>query len=212
MQEESFDYEDVVHVKVASGRSLLYGLVGAAVLIGGLVMAIQSILLAMRDRTNRRTCTQRELERKIERSCASSWANTTQYSSCYATVQDDYYRYGCYVYEAESRVGVEHMFVYPILVMVLGCLFLGYFASGNRKAFVTLDMTKDKEVGSFQPPLVSYETIMNPFSVFSRCLGKLRRHVTRELSFQKKDAFAATAKICAIRQGLKEKLAGANRL
>jgi hypothetical protein len=93
-----------------------------------------------------------------------------------------------------------------IVITVIGVLVLSHFAAGNRKAFVTLDMTKDEVVGSFQPSLLSCETFMSPCSIFL-CLGKLRRHVTRELIFSKKEAFAATSKICAIRQGLKEKLA-----
>jgi len=189
MQEESFDYEDVVHVKVASGRSLLYGLVGAAVLIGGIVMLYHNI---------------QWLNGRYPRYCTQS-----DYYDCTRRWSDDYCNeYYSYPAMCSSRRQVYPMLILnPIFVMVAGGLFLGYFASGSRKAFVTLDMTKDKEVGSFQPALISYETIMNPFSMFS-CLGKLRRHVTRELSFQKKDAFAASSKICAIRQGLKEKLAG----
>jgi hypothetical protein len=50
---------------------------------------------------------------------------------------------------------------------------------------VTVDFTKDKEVGSFQPSIVSFETMSNPCSLFS-CLGKLRRHVTKELKLSKK--------------------------
>ena len=196
MQEESFDYEDVVHVKVASGRSLLYGLVGAAVFIGGIVMLIQNIFLMV---VGKRHCTQRDYY-----DCMNSGYNPSSYNSL-SEYCEERYPTRCYTVR-----GLYPMLILnPILVLLAGGLFLGYFASGSRKAFVTLDMTKDKEVGSFQPALISYETIMNPFSMFS-CLGKLRRHVTRELSFQKKDAFAATSKICAIRQGLKEKLAGTN--
>jgi hypothetical protein len=198
MQEESFDYEDVMHVKVASGRSLLYGLVGAAVFIGGIVMLIQNIFLMV---VGKRHCTQRDYY-----SCMDNMARDDYYPSYFNSLSEyceERYPTRCYTVR-----GLYPMLILnPILVLLAGGLFLGYFASGSRKAFVTLDMTKDKEVGSFQPALISYETIMNPFSMFS-CLGKLRRHVTRELSFQKKDAFAATSKICAIRQGLKEKLAG----
>ena len=151
MQEESFDYEDVVHVRVESGRSMLYGLVGAALCIGGVVQLIQSIV---------------------------------------------------------DETGDVMM---SIVLLVIGGLILTYWASGNSKAFVQLDFTKDKEVGSFQPALISYDTITNPCNLFS-CLAKLRRHATRELKFAKKDAFAASSKICAIRQGLKEKLHGVNKV
>jgi hypothetical protein len=160
MQEESFDYEDVVHVKVESGRSMLYGLVGAALCIGGVVTLIQHIVEGV---------------------------------------------------SGDSDEITSDGVMMPIVLLVIGGLILTYWASGNSKAFVQLDFTKDKEVGSFQPALISYDTIMNPCNLFS-CLGKLRRHVTRELKFAKKDAFAASSKICAIRQGLKEKLHGINKV
>lgn len=155
MAEESFDYEEVVHVKVASGRSILYLLVGVGLSLAGVIPLIKDILDTLQN---------------------DSDISTVDYAS-------------------------------PLFLLVIGVLILGYFVSGNAKAFVTVDFTKDKEVGSFQPSIVSFETMSNPCSLFS-CLGKLRRHVTKELKLSKKDAFTATAKICAIRQGLKEKLAG----
>jgi Ca2+/H+ antiporter len=141
-----------VHVKVETGRSVLYGLVGAALCIGGVVMFIQHIVNDETDQV-----------------------------------------------------------MMPIALTVIGALILTYWVSGNSKAFVQLDFTKDKEVGSFQPAIISYATITNPCNLFS-CLGKLPRHATRELKFNKKDAFAATSMVCAIRQGLKEKLHGVNKV
>jgi hypothetical protein len=44
MAEESFDYEEVVHVKVASGRSILYLLVGVGLSLAGVIPLIKDIL------------------------------------------------------------------------------------------------------------------------------------------------------------------------
>jgi hypothetical protein len=150
MVEESFDYEDVVHVVASAGRSLILLLIGGLLELAGIIFLIYSFTVdSFTEQTNAR----------------------------YA-----------------GAAGI-----------VLGLLILIYFFMGKGKAFVTLDMTKDKEVGSFSAGLFSWDTLKNPFSaIFSA--GKPRRHVTCVLKLSKKDALAATSKICAMRQGLKEKL------
>jgi hypothetical protein len=146
MQEESFDYEDVVHVTATAGKSIFYLILGVLLALSGLTGVIIMI---------------------------------------------------------QSGGEME-----PILSGFLG-IFIGIylivlFFIGRNSAVVMIDFTKDKEVGSFQQSLLSWGTVMNPFSLIS---NKPRRHVTRVLVFDKQDAFAATSKICAIRQALKEKLA-----
>lgn len=159
VREESFDYEDVVHVKAAAGRPLFMLMVGGLFGLLGLIVLIYGI---------------------------------QQSASAVGSV---------------SRPAEDPVVIMLIggIIMVLGVLFLMYFFAGKGNAYVTLDMTKDKEVGSFSTGLVSWDSLKNPFSAIFGA-GKPRRHATCVLKLSKKDAFAATSKICAVRQGLKEKL------
>ena len=145
MQEESFDYEDVVHVTATAGKSIFYLILGVLLVLSGLTGIVVSI-----------------------------------------------------------KDGVGGMFIGCLGGMFIGIYLIVLFFIGRNSAVVMIDFTKDKEVGSFQQSLLSWGTVMNPFSLIS---NKPRRHVTRVLVFDKQDAFAATSKICAIRQALKEKLA-----
>jgi hypothetical protein len=147
MQEESFDYEDVVHVTATAGKSIFYLILG--------------VLLAL--------------------SCLT----------------------GLIIMITEGSENGQAI-LGAILGIFIGIYLIVLFFIGRNSAVVMIDFTKDKEVGSFQQSLLSWGTVMNPFSLIS---NKPRRHVTRVLVFDKQDAFAATSKICAIRQALKEKLA-----
>ena len=175
VREESFDYEDVVHVKAAAGRPLFMLMVGGLLEVLGVVVVIAAFINASKKMGD----------------CPGGYNSYGQS-----------YGYSCEEDAKEERTKIGAI---GGLMMVVGVLFLMYFFAGKGLAYVTLDMTKDKEVGSFSTGLVSWDTVKNPFSAIFGA-GKPRRHATCVLKLSKKDAFAATSKICAVRQGLKEKL------
>ena len=176
VREESFDYEDVVHVKAAAGRPLFMLMIGGLLEVAGVIVVIAAFVNA---------------KKKIDGCGFSSWNSYSSYNP-----------YDC---EEDAKKERTKIGVIGGLMMVAGMLFLAYFFAGKGLAYVTLDMTKDKEVGSFSTGLVSWDTLKNPFSAIVGA-GRPRRHATCVLKLSKKDAFAATSKICAVRQGLKEKL------
>jgi len=180
VREESFDYEDVVHVKAAAGRPLFMLMVGGLLEVLGLIVVIAAFINASKKMGD----------------CPDGGYNS------YGQWQQNLSPPGCEEDAKEERTKIGLL---GGLMMVLGVLFLMYFFAGKGLAYVTLDMTKDKEVGSFSTGLVSWDTLKNPFSAIFGA-GKPRRHATCVLKLSKKDAFAATSKICAVRQGLKEKL------
>jgi len=155
MREESYDYEDVVHVKAAAGRPLFLLMLGLLIELLGFIFIIYAFI----------------------------------------------------TYKAHAPEFAGNELAMGGAGMVVGAIFLMYFFAGNGNAYVTLDMTKDKEVGSFSTALFSWDTLKNPFSAIFGA-SKPPRHTTCVLKLSKKNAFAATSKICAVRQGLKEKLSG----
>jgi len=191
VREESFDYEEVVHVKAAAGRPLFLLMLGGLIEVLGFIVVIAALIRYQEQINN---CSD------AFKLCQARFplARGERYNHCFWNNE--------YCVDGAKEQRTETGWIGGA-GMVVGVLFLMFFFAGKGMAYVTLDMTKDKEVGSFSSGLFSWDTLKNPFSAIFGA-GKPRRHATCVLKLFKKDAFAATSKICAVRQGLKEKLSG----